>query len=574
MDRNSQRGMESLQLQGVVIITLPPEDNPSKGKTITAAFALSGPPSSQIQQQARQQPHPQPEEDSLPIRSSPNSERYFSFRGVLSGKPKQILRFLAVSVLLLFLWSYASPETLLELRDHDEDRETNSFVFTLHPKPGTLEMFHRDVELKLGRFVEANSDAVLVMFNGGVKDEEYRISLSASSSSAVDKSTVFPVRGNIYPDGLYYASIYVGSPPKPYYLDMDTGSDLTWIQCDAPCISCAKGPHPLYKPSKGKIVPPRDSLCLEVQTSGSCETCQQCDYEIEYADRSSSMGVLAMDDLPLMIANGTEVTSNFVFGCAYDQQGQLSVSPANTDGILGLSRAKISLPSQLASQGIIRNVVGHCIRSDKDGGGYMFLGDDFIPWWGMTWVPMLSSPSMNNFYHTEIMQMTYGGGKLSLGGVDNNVGRVVFDSGSSYTYFTREAYLGLIASLENVPSEELTRDKSDSTLPICWRAKSPIRSVKDVKPFFKPLTLHFGNRWWILSTKMLIPPEGYLIINKKGNVCLGILDGSKVHDGSTIILGDISLRGQLVVYDNVNERIGWVRSDCIKPQKLESFPFL
>ncbi|XP_010265187.1 PREDICTED: aspartyl protease APCB1 isoform X3 [Nelumbo nucifera] len=504
MDRNSQRGMESLQLQGVVIITLPPEDNPSKGKTITAAFALSGPPSSQIQQQARQQPHPQPEEDSLPIRSSPNSERYFSFRGVLSGKPKQILRFLAVSVLLLFLWSYASPETLLELRDHDEDRETNSFVFTLHPKPGTLEMFHRDVELKLGRFVEANSDAVLVMFNGGVKDEEYRISLSASSSSAVDKSTVFPVRGNIYPDGLYYASIYVGSPPKPYYLDMDTGSDLTWIQCDAPCISCAKGPHPLYKPSKGKIVPPRDSLCLEVQTSGSCETCQQCDYEIEYADRSSSMGVLAMDDLPLMIANGTEVTSNFVFGCAYDQQGQLSVSPANTDGILGLSRAKISLPSQLASQGIIRNVVGHCIRSDKDGGGYMFLGDDFIPWWGMTWVPMLSSPSI---------------------------------------------------------------------------------SVKDVKPFFKPLTLHFGNRWWILSTKMLIPPEGYLIINmdlplteallqKKGNVCLGILDGSKVHDGSTIILGDISLRGQLVVYDNVNERIGWVRSDCIKPQKLESFPFL
>jgi hypothetical protein len=32
----------------------------------------------------------------------------------------------------------------------------------------------------------------------------------------------------------------VGSPPQPYYLDFDTGSDLTWIQCDAPCTSCAK----------------------------------------------------------------------------------------------------------------------------------------------------------------------------------------------------------------------------------------------------------------------------------------------------------------------------------------------
>lgn len=76
--------------------------------------------------------------------------------------------------------------------------------------------------------------------------------------------------------------------------------------------------------------------------------------------------------------------------CAYDQQGQLLASPAKTDGILGLSSAKISLPSQLASQGIISNVIGHCITSEPNGGGYMFLGDDFVPPWGMTWVPARS----------------------------------------------------------------------------------------------------------------------------------------------------------------------------------------
>ncbi|KAF9599935.1 hypothetical protein IFM89_001970, partial [Coptis chinensis] len=160
---------------------------------------------------------------------------------------------------------------------------------------------------------------------------------------------------------------------------MDTGSDLTWIQCDAPCTSCAKGPHPLYKPTK---------------KHGYCESCRQCDYEIEYADHSSSMGILARDELQLMIANGTLSKPKFVFGCAYDQQGQLSVSPARTDGILGFNGAKIGLPSQLASQGIIRNVVGHCIARDEDNNGYMFLGDDFLPQWGMTWVPMLSSTDM------------------------------------------------------------------------------------------------------------------------------------------------------------------------------------
>jgi len=34
----------------------------------------------------------------------------------------------------------------------------------------------------------------------------------------------------------------IGNPPRPYFLDVDTGSDLTWLQCDAPCISCNKVP--------------------------------------------------------------------------------------------------------------------------------------------------------------------------------------------------------------------------------------------------------------------------------------------------------------------------------------------
>lgn len=80
--------------------------------------------------------------------------------------------------------------------------------------------------------------------------------------------------------------------------------------------------------------------------------------------------------------------------CAYDQQGLLLNTLVKTDGILGLSRAKVSLPSQLASQGIIKNVVGHCLTTNAGGGGYMFLGHDLVPSWGMAWVPMLDSPFM------------------------------------------------------------------------------------------------------------------------------------------------------------------------------------
>ncbi|KAJ8559972.1 hypothetical protein K7X08_004030 [Anisodus acutangulus] len=297
------------------------------------------------------------------------------------------------------------------------------------------------------------------------------------------------------------------------------GSDLMWIQCDASCTSC-----------------PSDD-------------CHQCDYEIEYADHSSSFGVLAKDELQLVLANGTGTKSNFVFGCAYDQQGTLLNALASTDGILGLSRAPISLPFQLANHGLINSVIGHCLGTDING-GYLFLGNDFVPHWRMSWVPMLNIP-FPNLYQAELMKMNYGGKELRLGSKRDGQGTVVFDSGSTYTYFTDQAYKALISMLEEIFSEDLVKDASDTTLSICWRAKFPVRSI----------------------TELSIPAEGYLTINEKGNVCLGILDGSNIHDGSAIILGDISLRGQLFVYDNVNQKIGWIRSNCERPQKLSSLPF-
>lgn len=39
------------------------------------------------------------------------------------------------------------------------------------------------------------------------------------------------------------------------------------------------------------------------------------------------------------------------------------------------------------------------------------------------------------------------------------------------------------------------------------------RSLKDVRVSFKPLILQFRSKWWILSRKLQIPPEGYLVIN-------------------------------------------------------------
>ncbi|XP_077236126.1 eukaryotic aspartyl protease family protein isoform X2 [Tasmannia lanceolata] len=458
--------MEERQIKGVVIISLPPPDDPAQGKTITA-FTLSDPPIHHHHHHHQQQ---QQQRNLLPVQANagPPISSSFSCKRLLF---RTTFGLLGALLFTFVLYIFPFPDSPFELHrpSEEEQRQVNSIVFTLYPKSGFL----KDAELKLGTSVRRDEAAI----NGLSKRKNSEWG-SSSSSSSFNSSTIFPVKGNVYPDGLYFVSIVVGNPPRPYHLDMDSGSDLTWIQCDAPCTSCAKGPHPLYRPTKGKLVTARDSLCLELQRNqnqGYCDSCQ-CDYEIEYADNSSSMGVLVRDEVQLMIANGTLLTSKFVFGCAYDQQGQLLVSPAKTDGILGLSRSAISLPSQLASRGIVKNVVGHCITSDVNGGGYMFFGDDFIPRQGMTWVPMPNNPS-TNYYSTEINKLSFGGQQLSIGRLGNNAGKVIFDSGSSYTYLTKEAYNSLITSLKDISPEALIQDESDLTLPVCWRANFAISSA-------------------------------------------------------------------------------------------------
>ncbi|PKA65142.1 Aspartic proteinase Asp1 [Apostasia shenzhenica] len=537
--------MEREQLTGVVIISLP--DDPAKGKTITA-FTLSDtiinhfPPPPPASAAAAAAPSP----------AAPPSEAAAWGPDVSWRAKRAIASVLGLSFLLFSVWVCLfteAPVQLLSSPENDGRPRRSSVILPLYSKSQGQEI------------------------TGGQGSSSLVAGVKLSSVSTSNSSAVIPIRGNLLPDGQYYTSLFVGNPPRPYFLDVDTGSDLTWIQCDAPCVSCSKGPHPWYKPTKSKIVHPKDSLCQEIQrdqNQGSCDSCNQCDYEIEYADRSSTMGVLARDELQLSMSNGDKPNFKFVFGCAYDQQGQFLKSPTKTDGILGLSSAKVSLPSQLASQGIINNVIGHCINSGANSEGYMFFGDDFVPNWGMTWVS--SENGLTNFHQTQVLRINYGSKHINKEQKGGNAYPAIFDSGSTYSYFPDEAYFSLISSFD-YGSHGLILDDSDPLLPVCWQGSS-VRSIEDAKRLFEPLILHFGKRLLILPTTLTIPPEGYLIINKKGNVCLGILNGREAHGESAIILGDISLRGRLVVYDNVQRKIGFVESDCVKPKNPRNFPFL
>ncbi|KAJ1388122.1 Xylanase inhibitor, C-terminal [Sesbania bispinosa] len=371
-------------------------------------------------------------------------------------------------------------------------------------------------------------------------------------------STIFPVRGNVYPLGYYTVILNIGNPPKPFELDIDTGSDLTWVECDAPCKGCTKPRNQLYKPH-GNLVKCGDPLCAAVQSVPSHHQCTnpnaQCDYEIKYADHGTSLGVLVRDNIPLQSTNGSLLRPMVAFGCGYDQEYHSSNPPPSTAGVLGLGYGKISIVSQLHSMGLIRNVVGHCLSSSVRGGGYLFFGDKFIPSSGIVWTPILQQSSSVKHYESGPADLFFNGKPTSVKGL-----QLIFDSGSSYTYFNSQAYNALVNMVNNdLKGKPLNRATEDQTLPNCWKGAKPFRSVSDVDNYFKTLVLSFTKS---RNSQLQLPPQAYLIISSHGNVCLGILNGSEVGLGNSNIIGDISLQDKMVIYDNERQQIGWVNANC------------
>ncbi|GAB4855724.1 hypothetical protein Ancab_024368 [Ancistrocladus abbreviatus] len=375
--------------------------------------------------------------------------------------------------------------------------------------------------------------------------------LSMLTKQIAASSVVLPLYGNVYPNGFYYVHINIGQPAKPYFLDPDTGSDLTWLQCDAPCIRCTNAPHPLYKPSND-LVPCKDPLCISLQSDDhKCESPEQCDYEVDYADGGSSYGVLVRDIVALNFTSGPRDGPRLAIGCGYDQIPGSSCHPL--DGVLGLGKGKASIVSQLHDHGLTRNVIGHCLSAR--GGGYIFFGDGLYDPSRIVWTPM--SRDSSKYYSPGPAELFFGGKMI---GIKNLL--VIFDSGSSYTYFASQPYEALISMLRKELAGTSLRDAAeDVTLPLCWKGKKPFKSVRDVRKYFKPLALSFGSGGKP-DTQFEIAPESYLIISLQGNACLGILNGTEIGFHDFNIVGDISMQDKMVIYDNEKQIIGWAPTNC------------
>ncbi|KAJ6833029.1 aspartic proteinase CDR1-like [Iris pallida] len=290
---------------------------------------------------------------------------------------------------------------------------------------------------------------------------------------------------------------------------------------------------------------------LKCNIDCSCDVeSKQCVYERQYAEMSSSSGVLGED----IVSFGKESMlkpQRAVFGCETAETGDLFTQRA--DGIIGLGRGRLSIMDQLVGKGVISDSFSLCYGGMDVGGGAMVLGGISPP---ADMVYSRSDANRSPYYNIELKQIHVAGKPLRVEPVifDKKHGTIL-DSGTTYAYLPEEAFLPFKDAItKNLRSLKQIDGPDPNYKDICFSGAGS--DAHELSKAFPKVDMVFGN-----GQKLTLSPENYLFRHSKvpGAYCLGVFKNGK---DPTTLLGGILVRNTLVTYDRQNERIGFWKTNC------------
>ncbi|KAL0369587.1 UNVERIFIED_CONTAM: Aspartic proteinase-like protein 2 [Sesamum angustifolium] len=381
----------------------------------------------------------------------------------------------------------------------------------------------------------------------------------------------FPVQGTYDPYlvGLYFTRVKLGTPPKEFYVQIDTGSDVLWVSCN-PCNGCPTSSGlqielEFFDPSSSStasMISCNDQRCaLGAQSSDSgCSGQNQCGYTFQYGDGSGTSGYYVSDSIYFDSIVGNSLTSNssapVVFGCSTSQSGDLTKPDRAVDGIFGFGQQGLSVISQLSSQGITPNSFSHCLKGENGGGGILVLGQIVEP--NIVYTPLVPSQP---HYNVNLQSISVNGQTLNIDSsvfaTSGNRGTII-DSGTTLAYFAEEAYDPFVTAI--------TQTVSQSVRPLLSKGNQCYLTTSSISEIFPPVSLNFAG-----GASMILRPQDYLLQqNSVGGAAVWCIGIQKIQGQGITILGDLVLKDKIVVYDLAGQRIGWAKRLFIICERLDN----
>ncbi|XP_037469908.1 aspartyl protease family protein At5g10770-like [Triticum dicoccoides] len=239
----------------------------------------------------------------------------------------------------------------------------------------------------------------------------------------------------------YLITVGIGSPAMTQTMLIDTGSDVSWVQCK-PCLQCHLQADSLFDPSSSSTYSPfscSSAACAQLRQSHEGNGCSgsQCQYMVKYGDGSIGAGTYSSDKLAL----GSSAVNNFQFGCSQSESGNLLED--QTDGLMGLGGGAQSLATQTA--GTFGKAFSYCLPPTSSSPGFLTLGASTSSFIVKT--PMLRSSEVPSYYGVRLQAIRVGGRQLSIPASVFSAGSIM-DSGTIITRLPATAYSALSSAFK------------------------------------------------------------------------------------------------------------------------------
>ncbi|XP_050218267.1 aspartyl protease family protein At5g10770-like [Mercurialis annua] len=386
-------------------------------------------------------------------------------------------------------------------------------------------------------------EEILLQDQSRVDSIHSKLFVGLSSDVKTADATLPAKDGQTIGSGNYIVTVGLGSPKKDLSLIFDTGSDLTWTQCE-PCVkSCYSQKEPIFNPIHSTSytnVSCGSALCDSlISATGNIFNCDSstCVYGIQYGDSSFSVGYFGKEKLTL---TPTDVFEGFSFGCGENNKGLFG----GAAGLLGLGRDKLSLVSQTAQK--YNKLFSYCLPSSPSSTGFLSFGGQ--PSISASFTPLATISAGASFYGLDFTAISVGGRKLTISPSVFSTAGTIIDSGTVITRLPPAAYSALSSAFRKLMSKYPSAPAL-SILDTCYDfSKFSTVTVPKIGLYFS------GN------VHIDIDQTGIFYVNDPTQVCLAFAGNSDA--GDVGIFGNVQQKTLEVVYDGAAGKVGFAAGGC------------
>ena len=346
----------------------------------------------------------------------------------------------------------------------------------------------------------------------------------------------------------YYATLYLGPKKMPQTYILDTGSPTTTTPCEL-CKKCGKHLNKPYElKNQSDIIKCNTDKCNIVPSSTCID--HNCGFHISYSEGSSLAGIFTMQEVYFERINKTpNITTKshkLPIGCTTRETNLFITQKA--DGIMGLNNGPHSFVTLLYNNKIIsKNIFTICF-GQKD--GYFSIGEIDTSYHKakIEYVPLIGN---ERNYYVNIKQIKVGDTVIP------NTYRGFIDSGTTICYFPQEIYNSIINKIKSLCityGTKCGKFRNVEGLGYCSFFDTVEEKEEAINKYWPNITFYFEGHNYNLTANDYY----YEYTNDGIGACLGF-EGERA---SKITLGGIFMHGHDIIFDNKNQKIGFVEADC------------